>query len=136
MKKLLNYFEAIVNKFNVVVTALVIIVPFIAFVLCEAKDVPTAILNGSKGGFIAIAAALVIAAAAYAVLLVKNLKDQKVTVLDLVLLALAALAVLLLVLFCFNPGNGSVISILKWVVAAVLLVASAAAAYFRAQSVK
>jgi hypothetical protein len=136
MKKLLNYFGAIVNKFNVVVTALVIIVPFIALVLCEAKDVPTAILNGSKGGFIAIAAALVIAAAAYVVLLVKNLKDQKVTVLDLVLLALAALAVFLLVLFCFNPGNGSVISVLKWVVAAVLLVASAAAAYFRAQSVK
>lgn len=136
MKKLLNYFGAIVNKFNVVVTALVVLVPFIAFVLCEVKDVPTAILNGSKGGFIAIAAALVIAAAAYAVLLVKNLKDQKVTVLDLVLLALAALAVLLLVLFCFNPGNGSVISVLKWVAAAVLLVASAAAAYFRAQSVK
>ena len=50
-------------------------------------------------------------------------------------LVYTALAILVLLLLCFNPGNGTFISVLKWITAPVVLVASAVAAYFRSKSI-
>ena len=135
MKKLFNYYCSIINKFGSLVTSLVILLPLFALTLAEAGDAPTAFLEKSVCGFVVVAILMVALLAGFVFAVVKFIKVNIVSIMDLALIAFTALAILVLLLLCFNPGNGTFISVLKWITAPVVLVASAVAAYFRSKSI-
>lgn len=135
MKKLFNYYCSIINKFGALITSLVILLPLFALTLVEAGDAATAFLEKSVGGFVVVAILMVALLAGYVFAVVKFIKVNIVSIMDLALIAFTALAALVLILLCFNPGNGTFISVLKWILAPVILVASAVAAYFRSKSI-
>ena len=62
--------------------------------------------------------------------------SKEVNFVDLCLVIVTALAILLFVLFCFQPGNGSWLSILKWTGTAIILIASVALSVLRSLRVK
>ena len=62
--------------------------------------------------------------------------SKNVNVLDLFIVIVFILSILLFVLFAFNPGNGNLISILKWIGASLVLIASSLLGILRANRIK
>lgn len=122
MKKLLKYYGNIFNTYGILTPIVIVALAFVVLLAMEKNNVFSALINNHKGWFVvlAIVGALVFVAAA--ALTVLKLKEENVNIVDLGLLVVTAIALVLLVIFCFNPGNGSAFSVFKWIMGVLVLI--------------
>ncbi len=135
IQKIGNYYLNVFKKYGVIIPAILVVVAFAIMISLEVTDAPSTLLENSKGLFITvlcIGVAAVIAAAVYCVLKIKN---EKIGIQDLCLTVIAALALLMIVMFIFAPGKG-IVAVLKWVVCALVLIASVAISALRSNHIE
>lgn len=133
MKKLMKYYGNIFNTYGILTPIVIVALAFVVLLAMEKNDVFTSLINNNKGWFVVLAIASALVLVGCVALVVLKLKEEEINVVDLGLLVISAIALVLLVVFCFNPGNGSALSIFKWILAALVLVASIAGSCLRSQ---
>lgn len=133
MKKLMKYYGNIFNTYGILTPIVIVALAFVVLLAMEKNDVFTSLINNNKGWFVVLAIASALVLVGCVALVVLKLKEEEINVVDLGLLVISAIALVLLVVFCFNPGNGSALSIFKWILAALILVASIAGSCLRSQ---
>lgn len=136
MKKLLKHYGNIFSTYGILTPIVIVSLAFVVLIAMERNDSISGLLSSSLGWFIALGAVGVLAIAGLVVLLCFKLKVEEVNALDLFLMIFSVLALLMLVLFCFNPGNGTFISIVKWVVVGLAFVGSIVATFLRSRYTK
>lgn len=133
MKKLMKYYGNIFNTYGILTPIVIVALAFVVLLAMEKNDVFTSLINNNKGWFVVLAIVGALVLVGCAALVVLKLKEEEINVVDLGLLVVSAIAVVLLVVFCFNPGNGSALSVFKWIVAVLVLVAGVAGSCLRSQ---
>ena len=136
MKKLGKYYGKVFGIYGLLTPLVITALLYVVLIVMERTDAFTAIYRKSAGWFLTIAivgGVLLVAAIVFTI--IKAL-SKEVNFVDLCLVIVTALAILLFVLFCFQPGNGSWLSILKWTGTAIILIASVALSVLRSLRVK
>lgn len=137
MKKFGQFYLNLFKKYGVLIPLVIVALVFVAVIFMDKNDVFSKLLDGSTGGFVALAIVGILAVLVCAVLVVVKVKASEVTVVDLCLEMVSALALVMLIMFCFMPGQaGSAVTVLKWLLTSVGLVGSLAISYVRAQAIK
>lgn len=137
MKKFGQFYLNLFKKYGVLIPLVIVALVFVAVIFMDKNDVFSKLLDNAKGGFVALAIVGILAALVCAVLVVVKVKVSEVTVVDLCLEMVSALALVMLIMFCFMPGqSGSAVTVLKWLLTSVGLVGSLAISYVRAQAIK
>ena len=136
MKKLLKYYGKVFGIYGILTPLVISALMFVVLIVMERTDAFSAILAKSAAWFITIAIVgglLLIGAIVFVII---KAISREINFVDLCIVIMTALSILMFILFCFQPGNGSFISILKWTVTAVILIASVALAVLRSLRVK
>ena len=137
MKKFGQYYVSLFKKYGVLIPIVIVALLFVALLFMDKNNVFTSLLNSSKAGFIVLAIVGIVIVLSCGTLVVIKVKNTEVTVVDLCLEMVSALSLVLLISFCFEPGEAkSVVTILKWVITAVLLIGSLAISYVRARLIE
>ncbi len=132
MKKIGQYYAAIFKKFGILIPVLGIAAAFVIVILMDTNDVFTKMGTGWFITLVCIGCAAVIAGGVFVYL---KIKTPQVGVLDLCLFAVSALALLMLIMFIFTTGTGY-ITVLKWTIMSVVLVAGLVLSFFRVKNVQ
>ncbi len=133
LKKIGNYYLAIIKKYGVIIPAILVSVAFLCLLCIDVFDGLRAL---PKGAFIALAVVAVLAVVAGGVYSVLKLKVKEIAVHDLVIACLAACCIPTLIMFCFT-GYGSLadgLGFWKWVVTLVGLAICVALGVFRSKN--
>lgn len=137
MKKFGQFYLNLFKKFGVLIPLVIVALIFVAGLFMDQNNLFSSILESTNAGFIVLAIVGILAVLVCAVLVVVKVKASDVTVVDLCLEMFSALALVMLIMFCFNPGqSGSPVTVLKWLLTSVGLVASLVISYVRAQSIE
>ena len=132
MKKIGQYYAAIFKKFGILIPVLGIAAAFVIVILMDTNDVFAKMGPGWFITLVCIGCAAVIAGGVFVYL---KIKTPQVGVLDLCLFAVSALALLMLIMFIFTTGTGY-ITVLKWTIMSVVLVAGLVLSFFRVKNVQ
>ncbi len=136
MKKFGQYYINLFKKYGVLIPIVIVTLIFVALLFMDKNDVFTSLLDNSKTGFIILTVVGCVVMIACGVLVILKVKNKEVTVADLCLEMVSVLSLIMLITFCFEPGKpGSIVTILKWVITAVLLVGSLAISFMRSKSI-
>lgn len=137
MKKLGKYYHDLFIKFGVLIPLVIVALVFVAALFMDQNDSFSKFLKGSNAGFIVVAIVGVLAVVVCAVLVVVKVKVPSVTIVDLCLEMISGLALVMLIMFCCMPGkSGSPVTVMKWLLTSIGLVASIAISYVRAQAIE
>jgi len=136
MKKIGKYLGGVFGTFGLITPLIVVSLLFVLIVSLERNDAFTALIHASLATFVVLAVIGGLALIAAIVLILLKGRSKVVGVLDLLIVIVFIIAVLMLILFCFQPGNGSFLSVMKWTVTAFVLLASAGLGVFRAFQLK
>lgn len=137
MKKFGQFYLNLFKKYGVLIPLVIVALVFVAALFMDQNNVFSSLLEKSNAGFIVVAIIGILAALVCAVLVVVKVKASEVTVVDLCLEMVSALALAMLIMFCVNTGqSGSPVTVLKWLLTSVGLVASLVISYVRAQSIE
>lgn len=137
MKKLGKYYHDLFIKFGVLIPLVIVALVFVAALFMDQNDSFTKFLNSTNAGFIIVAIVGVLAVLVCAVLVVVKVKVPNVTIVDLCLEMISGLALVMLIMFCCMPGqSGSPVTVMKWLLTSIGLVASLAISYVRAQAIE
>lgn len=136
MKKIGNYFKSVFGTYGLLTPLVVVALVYVVLITMERNDTFSALYRASKGWFASVAVIFGLIFAAAIVLTIILALSKNVNVLDLFIVIVFILSILLFVLFAFNPGNGNLISILKWIGASLVLIASSLLGILRANRIK
>lgn len=137
MKKFCQYYINLFKKYGVLIPIVIVALIFVALLFMDKNDVFSSLLNNSKAGFLVLTVVGCVLMIVCGVLVVLKVKNTEVTVVDLCLEMVSALSLIMLIMFCFEPGKfGSIVTILKWVITAILLIGSLAISFVRAKSIE
>ena len=137
MKKFGQYYINLFKKYGVLVPIVIVALIFIALLFMDKNNVFSSLLDNSKAGFIVLTVVGGVVMVACGVLVVLKVNNAEVTVVDLCLEMISGLSLIMLIMFCFEPGKlGSVVTILKWVITAILLIGSLAISFVRAKTIE
>lgn len=137
MKKFGQYYINLFKKYGVLIPIVIVALIFVALLFMDKNNVFSSLLDNSKAVFIIFTVIGCVVMIACGVLVVLKVKNTEVTVVDLCLEMVSALSLIMLIMFCFEPGkSGSVVTILKWVITAILLIGSLAISFIRAKAIE
>lgn len=137
LKKIEQYYTNVFKKFGWIVPAAVVGGCFVLAIVVESCNLINSWLKAGKGGEVSFTVVFVIGCLALVAGIVYaaiNLKKTEVNVIDVVLACAAALSFLMMIMYLFTLGQGQFLG--KWIVTAIVLVASLVLTYFRVQKVK
>ena len=135
LQKIGNYFVNVFKKYGVVIPAILLVVAFAIMISLDATDVFTAIARKSVALLIVIGCVVGLAFVVGAVFTFLKRENSKVGIQDLAIVLVAALTILMVIMFIFTGGNGSYVTICKWVFTLLALVVCSVLAVLRSNHV-
>ena len=136
MKKLFKYYGKVFGIYGLLTPLVITALLYVVLIVMEITDAFTAIIQKSVGWFTTIAIVGGILLVGGVIFVIIKALSEEINFVDLCILIVTCLAILLFVLFIFQPGNGSWLSILKWTLTAVILLVSVALGVLRSLRVK
>ena len=121
MKKLFKYYGKVFGIYGLLTPLVITALLYVVLIVMERTDAFTAIIHKSVGWFTTIAIVGGILLVGGVIFVIIKALSEEINFVDLCILIVTCLAILLFVLFIFQPGNGSWLSILKWTLTAVIL---------------
>lgn len=136
MKKLGKYLGLVFGTFGIITPLIIDSLLFVFAIALERNDAFTALIHSSKATFIVLAIVGSICLIAAVLFIIIKGRSKTISVLDLLIVIVFILAFLMLILFCFQPGNKSFLSVFKWLVVSLVFLGSAALGILRALRIK
>ncbi len=136
MKKLFNYYGKVFGIYGLLTPLVITALLYVVLIVMERTDAFSAIIEKSMGWFVTIAIIGGLLLIGGIIFVVIKALSKEINFIDLCILIMTCLAILMFVLFIFQPGNGSWLSVIKWTVTGGILVASVVLGVLRSLRVK